>query len=171
VVLHRIKVQNIFLLSKASNSLSPQEILQYVAAIPNNIHYTVFLRNANHDIPCPNKTNRLCCFHTTKLCTVLKVRKSHKPNPSVAIRDFIYALRTCTHSANSASCVVHSFTYTYTLNSNDTPDRRTGSFCSDPILPTHYRNTRTTFQVPLPSFQGPKLTRHLFKIRVSLILL
>jgi len=36
---------------KASNSLSPQELLQYVAAILNYIDCAVFLRNADRNIP------------------------------------------------------------------------------------------------------------------------
>jgi len=48
--------------SNGNNSLSPQELLQYVAALPNYNHYTVFLRNVDHDIPCSTKPNVLCCF-------------------------------------------------------------------------------------------------------------
>ena len=180
-----------FILSNASNSSSPQQLLQYVAAIPNNIHCTVFLRNANQDIPCCTQPKALCCFlrpntiflanwtqyylrkhacilfrwhfdvlslkysmrntnatsvalfhgldtitekcHCSQTlrtdwvkiacaaeqegwCTVLKVGKSHKPNNLVGIRDFIHAHRTSTHSAISASCVVHSFRHIVTAD-------------------------------------------------------
>ena len=42
-ILKRIKVHNILIMSKASNSLSPQELVQCVAALPNYIHCTGFL--------------------------------------------------------------------------------------------------------------------------------
>jgi len=41
LVNQRIKVQIIFPLSNASNSLSHQQLLQHVAVTPNYIHYSL----------------------------------------------------------------------------------------------------------------------------------
>jgi len=60
-----------------------------------------------------------------------------------------------TDYALQTSFAVHSFSDPTTLELNDTSDPWTGTFCSDCILPTHYRNTRTKFQVPIRHFRAP----------------
>ena len=58
------------LVSNVSNSLSPQELLQYVAAVPNYIHCTVFHKNGDHDIPCSTKTKFCAVFEGETPCFI-----------------------------------------------------------------------------------------------------
>ena len=55
-------------MSNASNSLSPQQLLQYVAALPNYIHCTVFLEMPVATFPVHTKH---------KVCAVFKGQESN----------------------------------------------------------------------------------------------
>jgi len=83
---------------------------------------------------------------------VLNVGKSHKPNSSVAIRDFTHALRPSTHAALTLCCAVNSLPlpcdvqyYILPLNSDcitASHYSNTALYC---ITASHYSNTALYF--------------------------
>jgi len=54
-------------MSNPSNSLSPQQLMQYVAAIPNYIHSTIIIKNPGCDIPCTYQTQSLYRFQRPRI--------------------------------------------------------------------------------------------------------
>ena len=83
------KLNTIFIKCKASNSLPPQVLLQYVAATPNYIHCTVFLEMPVATFPVHTKP---------KVCTVFTGHTSNviKDKPHVSHTSTQY--HTCKHS-------------------------------------------------------------------------
>ena len=65
------KLNNIFIKSKASNSYSPQVLLQYVAAIPNYIRCTGFLEMPVATFPVHTKP-KVCTVFTGQTSNVIK---------------------------------------------------------------------------------------------------